>query len=106
MLFTMLTELIYIRVMQKKVSDNLSYPFLVKKQKTLSNRNRSGKSDRFSQAPKSLQMVTAAMKLKDTCSFKKSYDKPRQYIKKQRHHFANKGPYGQKYGFSSSRVWM
>ena len=68
MLFTMLTELIYIRVMQKKVSDNLSYPFLVKKQKTLSNRNRSGKSDRFSQAPKSLQMVTAAMKLKDTCS--------------------------------------
>ena len=45
MLFTMLTELIYIRVMQKKVSDNLSYPFLVKKQKTLSNRNRSGKSD-------------------------------------------------------------
>ena len=31
-------------------------------------------------APKSLQMVTAAMKLKDTCSWKKSYDKPRQYI--------------------------
>ena len=72
MLFTMLTELIYIRVMQKKVSFNLSYPFLVKKTKTLSNRNRSGKSDRFSQASKSLRMVTAAMKLKDTYSFKKA----------------------------------
>ena len=39
-------------------------------------------------APKSLQMVTAAMKLKDT--WKKSYDQPRQHIKKQRHHFADK----------------
>ena len=27
-------------------------------------------------------------------------------IKKQRHHFANKGPYGQSYDFSSSHVWM
>ena len=34
--------------------------------------------------------VTAAMKLKDT-PWKKSYDKPRQHIKKQRHHFADKG---------------
>ena len=41
----------------------------------------------FSWAPKSLQMVTAAMKLKDTCSL----DKPRQLIKKQSHYFANKG---------------
>ena len=39
-------------------------------------------------------------------SWKKSYDKPRQCIKKQRHHFANKGPSSQIYGFSSSRVWM
>ena len=44
----------------------------------------------FSWDPKSLQMVTAAMKLKDACSWKKSYDKPRQRIKKQRHHFAAK----------------
>ena len=36
----------------------------------------------------------------------KSYDKPRQHIKKQRHHFAGKGPYYQSYGFSSSHVWM
>ena len=37
---------------------------------------------------------------------KKSYDKTRQCIKKQRHHFADKGPFGQSYGFSSSHVWM
>ena len=35
---------------------------------------------------------------------KKSYDKPRQSVKKQRHHFADKGPYSQNYGFSSSHV--
>ena len=34
----------------------------------------------------------------------KSYDKPRQYIKKQRHHFAAQNPYSQSYGFSSGRV--
>ena len=39
-------------------------------------------------------MVTAAMKLKDA-SWKKSHDETRQYIKKQRHCFANKGPYSQ-----------
>ena len=32
--------------------------------------------------------------------WKKSYDKPRQHIKKQRHYFANKGPSSQSYGFS------
>ena len=36
-------------------------------------------------APKSLQTVTAAMKLKEACSLEKCYDKPRQCIKKQRH---------------------
>ena len=55
-------------------------------------------------APKSLQMVTVAMKLKDT--WKKSYDQPRQHIKKQRHYFADKGPSSQSSGFSSSHVWM
>ena len=34
-----------------------------------------------------------------------SYDKPRQCIKK-RHHFAEKGPYSQSYGYSSSHVWI
>ena len=38
--------------------------------------------------------------------WKKSYDQPTQYIKKQRHYFANKGPSGQGYGFSSSHVWL
>ena len=37
---------------------------------------------------------------------RKKYDQPRQHIKKQRHYFANKGPYNQNYGFSSSKVWM
>ena len=53
-----------------------------------------------------LQRVTAAMKLKDTCPWKKSYDQPRQHIKKQRHYFANKGPSSQGYGFSSGHVCM
>ena len=60
----------------------------------------------FSWAPKSLQMVTAAMKLKMLAPWKKSYDKPRQHIKKQRHYFANKCPSSQTYGFSSSHIWM
>ena len=38
--------------------------------------------------------------------WKKNYDQYRQHIKKQRHYFANKGPYNQSYGFSSSHVWM
>ena len=39
-------------------------------------------------------------------SWKESYDQPRQHIKKQRHHFVNKGPSSQAYGFSSGHVWM
>ena len=38
--------------------------------------------------------------------WKKSYDKPRQHVKKQRRYFADKGPSSQSYGFSSSHVWM
>ena len=38
--------------------------------------------------------------------WKKSYDQPRKHIKKQRHYFADKGPFGQSYGFSSSHIWM
>ena len=48
--------------------------------------------------PKSLQMMTAAMKLKDT-PWKESYDQPRQHIKKQIHYFANKGLSSQSYSF-------
>ena len=43
---------------------------------------------------------------KDTCFWKKSYDQSRQYIKKQRHYFANKGPSSQRYNFSIHLVWM
>ena len=57
-------------------------------------------------APKSLQMVTAAMKLKTLASWKKSYDQPRQHIKKQRHYFADIGSSSQSHGFSNSHVWL
>ena len=60
----------------------------------------------FSWAPKSLWMVTSAMKLKDTCSWKKSYDKSRQHIKKQRYHFADRDLYSLSYGFPSSHIQM
>ena len=64
------------------------------------------------------QMVTEATQLKTKnktkqtnkkntpSSWKKSYDQPRQHIKKQRHHFADKYPYNASYGFSSNHVWM
>ena len=60
----------------------------------------------FGGAPKSLQMVTAAMKLKDACSLEEKLWPTWQHIKKQRHYFAKKGPSSQSYGFSSSHVWM
>ena len=60
----------------------------------------------FFGAPKSLWMVTVAMRLKDCAPGKKSYDQPRQHIKKQRQYFTNKFPSSQSYGFSSSHVWM
>ena len=49
--------------------------------------NRWGNSVRlyFGGAPKSLQMVTAAMKLKDACSLEGKYDQHREHIEKQRH---------------------
>ena len=43
---------------------------------------------------------------KTLVSWKESYDKPTQCIKKQRHHFSDKDPYSQSYGFSSSHVHM
>ena len=67
-----------------------------------------GNSDRlyFWGAPKSLQMVSAAIKLKDTFSLEEKLCQPRQYIEKQKHYFADKGPSSQSYGFSSSHVRM
>ena len=44
--------------------------------------------------------------IKTLALWKKSYDKLRHCIKKQRHHFADKGPSSQSYGFFSSHVWI
>ena len=44
--------------------------------------------------------------LKMLAPWKKSYNKSRQHIKNQRHHFVDKCPYGQSYNFSSSQAWM
>ena len=63
-------------------------------------------SDFIFWAPKSVQMVIAAMKLKDAYSLEESYDQLRYHIKKLRHYFANKGPSSQGYGFSTGHVWM
>ena len=60
----------------------------------------------FTWAPKSLQMVTAATKLKGAAPWKEHYDKPRQHVKEQRRHFADKGLYSQSFVFSSSPVQM
>ena len=56
--------------------------------------------------PKSLQMVTAAMKLKDACSLEEKLWPTHTAYKKQRHYLANKGPSTQGCGFSRSHVWM
>ena len=61
----------------------------------------------FSLASKGVPTVTAAKKLKDTCSLgKKIYDNAGKQMKKQSHYFVDKVPSHQSYGFSSSHVWM
>ena len=57
-------------------------------------------------APKSLEMVTAAMKLKDAYSLEEKLWPPRQHIEKQRQHFVNNGPSSQSCGLSCGHVWM
>ena len=44
--------------------------------------------------------------IKTIAPWKKCYDQPRQHIKKQRHDFANKSLYSQRYGFSNGHVHM
>ena len=61
----------------------------------------------FSCAPKSLQMVTAALKLKRRLLLgRKAMTNLDSILKKQRHYFADKGPSSQSYGFSRSHIWM
>ena len=70
--------------------------------------NRWGNNEKlyFGGAPKSLQIVTAAMKLKGTYTLEEKFDQSRLHIKKQIHYFANKGPSSQSYGFSCGHIWM
>ena len=56
--------------------------------------------------PKSLAEGDCSCEIKTLAPWKKSYDQPRQHIKKQRHYFANKGLSSQSYSFSCSHVWM
>ena len=69
---------------------------------------KSGKSDRFyfRELQNHCEQCLQLWNLKTLAPWKKSYDKPRQRIKKQRHHFVNKSPSSQRYGFSSSHVRM
>ena len=60
----------------------------------------------FFWTPKSLQMVTAAMKLKDACSLEEKTMTNLDSMLKSRDYFASKGPSSQSYGFSSGHVWM
>ena len=62
-------------------------------------------SDFIFWAPKSLQMMTAAMELKDAYSLQVMTNLD-SILKKQRHYFANKDPFSQGYGFASGHVWM
>ena len=69
--------------------------------------NKCGKNgnSEFSLAPKSLEQWLQSWIYKMLAPWKESYYQLRQHIKKQRHHFANKGLYSQSYGFSSSHIW-
>ena len=49
---------------------------------------------------------THEIKKNTLASWKKSYDQPRQNIKKHRHYLSDKSPSGQNYSFSNSHVWM
>ena len=60
----------------------------------------------FSWAPKPLQIVTVAMKLRHLLFGRKAMTNLDRVLKKKRHYFANKGLSGQSYGFSNSHVWM
>ena len=60
----------------------------------------------FSWALKSLQLVTTAVKFKDTCSWEGKLWQTRQQTEKQRRHFTGKGPSSQRRGFPSGHAWM
>ena len=57
-------------------------------------------------SPQYCKVINFQLKKKRLAPWKKSYDLPRQHIKKQRHYFADQVPPSQSHGFSSSHVWM
>ena len=67
-----------------------------------------GNSDRlcFLRLQKHCGWWLQSWNLKTLAPWRKSYNKPRQHIKKRRHHFVDKGLSSQSYGFSSGHVWM
>ena len=68
-------------------------------------KGKNGNSDRLSLGSKITADGDCGHELKDACSWKKSNDEPRRH-KKQRHYFADKDPYSQSCGFSSSHLVM
>ena len=95
-------------LMKAKESEKAGLKLNIQKTKIMASKSITWKQGQtlFSWFPKSLQMVTAAMKLKTLIPWKKSYDQPRQHIKKQRYYFANKVSPSKSYVFSSCKVWM
>ena len=53
-----------------------------------------------------VRVPSIGLEIKRLAPWNKSYSKPRQHIKKQRHHFIDEGSYSQSYDFSNSHVWM
>ena len=71
------------------------------------NGEKSGSSDRFYfRGSKITADSDCSHEIKRLASWKKTCDKHKQHIKKQRHYFADNSPSGQSHGFSSSCVWM
>ena len=62
--------------------------------------------DLLSWAPKSWQKVTSAMKLKHLLLGRKVMTNLSSILKSRECHLADKSPYCQSYGFSSSHVWI
>ena len=61
----------------------------------------------WQKSPQYCKVISVQLKKKKRLApWKKSYDIPRQHIKKQKHYFADKVPPSQSYGFSSSHIWM
>ena len=68
---------------------------------------KNGNSDRFYfLGSKIAADGDCSREIKMLAPWKKSFDQPRHHIEKQRHHFADKDSSSQRYGFSSSHVWM